>query len=150
LSLLEAGTKRSVSGDAIGVERELQRAPVVAVDLPGDRTAGGRARRALEPLRPWLGALLYGDVRLLVSELVADEIGTREGKRGPPLRLSASFGERVLRIELVDGWSENEAPAQRPEPGEPGWGLYLAGVLADRWGVEAASEGSLVWLEVLL
>jgi hypothetical protein len=139
-----------VSGDPIGVERELERTPVVAVDLPGDRTAGARARRALEPLRQRLGALLYGDVRLLVSELVADEIRTREGERRRPLRLSASFGERVLRIELVDGWCEDEAPAQRPEPGEPGWGLYLARVLVDAWGVEAAREGSRVWLEVQL
>jgi hypothetical protein len=127
-----------VSGESIGsVERDL-------------RQGSSEARRALEPLRSTLDESQFGDLRLLVSELVADEVRARGGDRGRPLRLSALLGEDILRIELYDDWSRGEAPAQRPEPGEPGWGLYLAGILANRWGIEPASDGSLVWLEVRL
>jgi hypothetical protein len=139
-----------VSGEPIGggIERDARQGPGVAVDLPGDPTAAADARRALEPLRQRLGESTFGDVRLLVSELVADEMRGREGGEAGPLRLSASLGDGVLRIELADDWSDNELPAERPEPGEPGWGLYLARILADRWGLEPASTGSRVWLEV--
>ena len=133
-----------------GIDRDLRGASAVATHLPRGPSAAAGARRALEPLRRTLSEARFGDVRLLVSELVADEVRAREGERGRAIRLSASLDAELLRVELVDDWSEDAAPTDRPEPGEVGWGLYLAGILADRWGVEPASLGSTVWFEVRL
>jgi anti-sigma regulatory factor (Ser/Thr protein kinase) len=139
-----------VSGDQIGadVERGLQQVPAVSVALSGDLAAAGEARRALEPLRQALDEALFGDIRLLVSELVADDFRAHEHDRAQPLELSARLEHDLLRVELTDDWGDPPDPEHRPEPGEPGWGLYLARLLTDRWGIDAASTGSRVWFEV--
>jgi anti-sigma regulatory factor (Ser/Thr protein kinase) len=121
---------------------------MVALELPADPSAAARARRALEPLRPALGDGRFGDIRLLVSELVADELRARESERAQPIQLSASLDHDLLRVELTDDWSEPAEPERPPEPGEAGWGLYLAALLTDRWGIDAPSVGSRVWFEV--
>jgi len=150
LSGFEVGSKRDVNRERAvgGIERELSRVPPVAADLGGDRSAAAGARRALEPLRRALTEARFGDVRLLVSELVADEVRARESERDRAIRLFASLDADLLRVELADGWTEDAVPTERPAPGEMGWGLYLAGILADRWGIEPATQGSTVWFEV--
>ena len=133
-----------------GVHGDVGAGPPLALDLPRDPSAAAQARQALEPLRGALGERRFGDVRLLVSELVADELRAREGAENGGLQLSASIDGDILRIELTDGWREDDAPADRPEPGDPGWGLYLTRILSDRWGVAPAGDGSRVWLELQL
>lgn len=130
-----------------GVDRELQRESELSVDLPADQSAPADARRALEPLRDSLSASEFVDVRLLVSELVVDELRGRGESSAGTIRLSARLDEDVLRIEVAEGWDPGSAPRERPKPGDPGWGIYLAQLLGDRWGVDREDAGARIWVE---
>ena len=128
-----------------GVARDL-RVAAVAVDLPADPSAPASARSALEPLRDALPADEFVDVRLLVSELVVDELrAPREG--AATIHLAASLDAGLLRIELVEGWTPGADPPVRPHPGDPGWGVYLAQLLGDRWGTEPVAARTRIWVE---
>jgi hypothetical protein len=124
---------------------------VVEVDLPLDANAPGRARTALEPLREAVPAQEFGDLRLLVSELVVDDLRARPQGDDRAIRLEADVRGEVLRVELAEGWAARPAEAaSRPEPGDPGWGVYLAELLTDRWGVEPSGDHAVLWLEKLI
>ena len=81
-------------------------------------------------------------LRLLVSEVVTNAV--RHGGASQPVELHASWNAEV-RVEVCDH-GEGFTPAPRigalDEPG--GFGLYLVGRLADRWGVET-NEGTPGW-----
>jgi anti-sigma regulatory factor (Ser/Thr protein kinase) len=81
-------------------------------------------------------------LRLLVSEVVTNAI--RHGGASEPLELQARWNSEV-RVQVCDH-GEGFTPAPRvgalDEPG--GFGLYLVGRLADRWGVET-DDGTTVW-----
>ena len=123
---------------------------MIAVELPPDERAPARARAALEPLRESLPSRDFGDVRLLVSELVVEDLRGRPSEDEHEIRLEARLRDHVLRVELVEGWMPWAAASSRPEPGERGWGVYLAGLLADRWGVDPEADGDRLWLEKLV
>ncbi len=81
-------------------------------------------------------------LKLLVSELVTNAV--RHGGDGRPVELRVRWNADV-RVEVCDH-GDGFTPAPRvgalDEPG--GFGLYLVGRLADRWGVET-SDGTTVW-----
>ncbi len=81
-------------------------------------------------------------LRLLVSEVVTNAV--RHGGNGQPVELHASWNSEV-RVEVSDH-GEGFTPAPRfgtlDEPG--GFGLFLIGRLADRWGVDT-EDGTTVW-----
>ena len=86
-----------------------------------------------------------GDIdtlRLLVSEVVTNAV--RHGDSSRPLELRASWDSEV-RVEVSDrGAGFTPEPRSGP-PDEPGgFGLFLVGQLADRWGVER-DRGTTVW-----
>ena len=81
-------------------------------------------------------------VRLLVSEVVTNAV--RHGCGGGPVMLVAHWDSEV-RVEVCDrgtGFTPHPRTGGLDEPG--GFGLYLVGRLADRWGVET-DEGTTVW-----
>jgi anti-sigma regulatory factor (Ser/Thr protein kinase) len=81
-------------------------------------------------------------LRLLVSEIVTNAV--RHGSSDDPVELRASWNSEV-RVEVSDhgdGFSPHPRLGAGDEPG--GFGLYLVGRLADRWGVET-DEGTTVW-----
>ena len=123
---------------------------MIAIELPPDEQAPARARAALEPLRESLPPCDFGDVRLLVSELVVDDLRARPATTDHEIRLEASLRDHVLRVEIVEGWMSWASISGRPEPGERGWGVYLAGLLADRWGIDPESDGARLWVEKLV
>jgi anti-sigma regulatory factor (Ser/Thr protein kinase) len=106
-----------------------------------DSVAEARAQ-ICEAVTPDLAADDVETLKLLVSELVTNAV--RHGDASGPLELHASWNGEV-RVEVCDH-GEGFAPAPRlgalDEPG--GFGLYLVGRLADRWGVETA-DGTTVW-----
>ncbi len=81
-------------------------------------------------------------LRLLVSELVTNAV--RHGGHAEPVQLHASWNSEV-RVEVTDH-GDGFTPAPRSgaldEPG--GFGLFLVGRLADRWGVET-NDSTTVW-----
>jgi anti-sigma regulatory factor (Ser/Thr protein kinase) len=89
--------------------------------------------------------LVDGDVdtlRLLVSEVVTNAV--RHGGASRDVELHASWNSEV-RVEVSDsgeGFTPEPRQAALDEPG--GFGLFLVGQLADRWGVETEG-GTTVW-----
>jgi anti-sigma regulatory factor (Ser/Thr protein kinase) len=81
-------------------------------------------------------------LRLLVSEVVTNAV--RHGDRSQPVELSAHWNSEV-RVEVCDhgnGFTPHPRLGPLDDPG--GFGLYLVGRLADRWGVET-DDGTTVW-----
>lgn len=116
-----------------------------ALDLtyPANPTAVARARTELcEAMAPNLETGELDTLRLLISELVTNAVRHGDGSR--PVEVHAHWNAEV-RIEVCDhgnGFTPEPRAAPLDEPG--GFGLYLVGRLADRWGVET-EDGTTVW-----
>ena len=121
--------------------------PLLFIALPPDPQAPRKARTALAALDGLLGGA-FGDVQLLVSELVTNGVrhaGLRPGER---LRVSVALVEDRVRVEVADPGPGFEHGPLAPDPTRPGgWGLRLVEELAQRWGVERDGE-TIVWFEV--
>jgi anti-sigma regulatory factor (Ser/Thr protein kinase) len=81
-------------------------------------------------------------VRLLISELMTNAI--KHGDSSQPVEVHAHWNAEV-RVEVVDhgdGFTPGPRLGALDEPG--GFGLYLVGQLADRWGVDT-DDGTTVW-----
>jgi len=116
----------------------------VAFELAADRDAPARAREVVGVLATSLVPELLEDLRLIVSELVANSV-----KYGPgsPIRLELDVEPPDhVRGQVVDQ-GEGDVVHVRPEPGpEGGFGLWLVDRITTRWGV---AEGSThVWFEL--
>ncbi len=111
--------------------------------LPPEPASVAEARsRILDALAPQVGDGKLETVRLLVSEVVTNAV--RHGSASAPVRIRASWNHEI-RIEVVDH-GQGFMPAPRAgdltRPG--GFGLFLVGRLADRWGVET-DDTTKVW-----
>jgi anti-sigma regulatory factor (Ser/Thr protein kinase) len=106
-----------------------------------DSVAEARTR-LLEALGPQLAAEQRQTLKLLVSEVVTNAI--RHGGSREPVELSARWGDEV-HVEVVDhgdGFLPHPRDGALEDPG--GYGLFLVGRLADRWGVET-NDATRVW-----
>jgi serine/threonine-protein kinase RsbW len=95
-----------------------------------------------DAMEPHLAGGETETVKLLVSELVTNAVKYGDGTQ--PVKLHAHWNGEV-RIEVCDrngGFSPGPRLAGLDEPG--GFGLYLVGQLADRWGVET-DGATTVW-----
>jgi anti-sigma regulatory factor (Ser/Thr protein kinase) len=113
--------------------------------LPSDPESVARARQAVLDALPDLGQDRRSTVRLLISELVTNAV--RYGDHELPLELHARWNGTV-RVEVIDrgdGFIPRPRTLPLEEPG--GFGLFLVGSLADRWGVET-DDCTTVWFEV--
>jgi anti-sigma regulatory factor (Ser/Thr protein kinase) len=115
--------------------------------LAPDPASVAEARaKVLEVLSPQLDKARVDTVKLLISELVTNAV-RHGGSGGDPVELHARWNSQV-RVEVVDH-GHGFVPAPRSggddEPG--GYGLFLVGSLADRWGVETAGHTT-VWFEL--
>ena len=111
--------------------------------LPAEPGSVAEARtKVCDALEPYLANGESETLKLLVSEVVTNAV--KHGDSTHPVQLHAHWNAEV-RIEVCDH-GEGFTPAPRDgaldEPG--GFGLYLVGQLADRWGVET-DEGTTVW-----
>ena len=111
--------------------------------LPGDARSVAEARtKVCDALGPELADGAVHTLRLLVSEVVTNAV--RHGGNGQPVELHARWNSEV-RIEVCDrgeGFTPTPRAGALDEPG--GFGLFLVGRLADRWGVET-NDGTTVW-----
>ncbi len=120
----------------------------IEVQLPSTPDSPGRARHALNRLSGQLPLHVLEDIRLLVSELVTNSI--RHAGLGSEawIGLRVEVRPRTVRVEVSD-------PGPGFEPGEvtpniyqdSGWGLYLVGQVASRWGIVRQAD-TVVWFEI--
>jgi len=119
-------------------------AQTLDLTLPAEPGSVAEARsRVLEAVGPELADdAQVQTLRLLVSELVTNAV--RHGDRDEPVEIHAMWNSEV-RIEVVDhgqGFLPEPRTGALDEPG--GFGLFLVGRLADRWGVETDGD-TRVW-----
>jgi hypothetical protein len=119
----------------------------VGVELPLEPESAARARAALAPLRPHTDASSFDDVRLLVSELVADAVATRPRLDDGSIHVEAVAQNGVTLVELRFDGVTLKIPARKPKPAEPGWAVYLVQTLADRWGAKREGGSVYLWFE---
>ena len=119
----------------------------IALDLVPEAESARAARKALEPAREFLDKTRFEDLRLIVSELVAEAIGGAAGARSARIGLRVECDEDRVRALVRDGATAYFLPSRLPEPGEGGWSVYLVQRLADAWGLRRDGDRSAVWLE---
>ncbi len=113
--------------------------------LAPDPASVARARTEVMDALPELGADRNATMRLLISELVTNAL--RHGDRAGPVELHASWND-VVRVEVIDrGDGFTPVPRAGPPEDPGGYGLFLVGSLADRWGVEN-DPCTTVWFEL--
>jgi integral membrane sensor domain MASE1 len=106
----------------------------IAVELAPGPGCPADARAALSPLAGALGAQIYSDLRLGVSELVTNSVRHAQLEPGDLIRLQVEVSDRVLRVEV----SDSGGGVQREYPRAGRWGAGRMGALLDR-----ATRGSL-------
>ena len=113
--------------------------------------AAREARDAISQLNGNLDGPLLSDLRLLVSEMVANRVAA--SARGPAewLELHLDANDHNVHVRLVDvgrHWVFEPAPHSFDPEDSSGWSLYLIDRLADRWGVERADPAITIWFEL--
>jgi serine/threonine-protein kinase RsbW len=115
----------------------------LALTLAPEPESVAEARmRVLEAVGANLGDGQVDALRLLVSEVVTNAV--RHGGQDVPVELRATWNAEVL-VEVVDhggGFTPAPRSGDADEPG--GFGLFLVGSLADRWGVDT-NGATRVW-----
>jgi DNA-binding transcriptional MerR regulator len=121
------------------------RVTALDVSFPATAKAPEAARRAVDEFAAELDEEQRFNLRLLVSELVANAVRHGHLGDGSTVRLSARKGPERIHVEVSDegegfDWSE------RPN-GDGGRGLPLLAALADRWGL-TFDRGTTAWFEL--
>jgi len=116
--------------------------------LPHEPAAVPEARGALEPLATVVDPEAFGNLRLLVSEVVTNSVRHGSNGRSAPIELSVVAAPHRVRAEVADGGA-GFAPTARSDRADDGsgWGLHLVELLSDRWGVERNGR-TVVWFEL--
>jgi signal transduction histidine kinase len=102
------------------------------------------ARHKLVSLEQWLPPETMAKLRLLVTELVANSV---RHARGTPIDLTVSLTADTVRTDVTDGGAGFDPLDPDPSPMKTsGWGLFLVGKIAERWGAD--QETGTVWFEL--
>lgn len=122
---------------------------VRTLELRPTPEAPSAARRWLDeiPRLRVLGQVAF-DVRLLVTELVANSVRHAGLGVGDLITITLELGDGRLRVEVRDPGAGFDFPL-RPQKLERqgGRGLQIVAAIAHRWGVERA-EPVVVWFEI--
>ncbi len=119
----------------------------------GAANAAGAARTALAAIDEHLDARAQHDLRLVVTELMANSVKHAGIGPGSSVGLDAEVRPRTVRVEITDPGPGFEPVVKPATPEDPdrmgGWGLLLVDQLTERWGVERG-ELTRVWFELAL
>jgi CheY-like chemotaxis protein len=115
------------------------------IELPRHVDSVARARDFTRGrIAAWQLTPLLDDALLVVSELVANAI--THAASAP--RLSLSYQDGTLRIEVTDDGTGTPEPRAPSTTREGGRGLYLISAMASVWGTEEVDGGKVVWAEL--
>jgi anti-sigma regulatory factor (Ser/Thr protein kinase) len=116
----------------------------LTLQLPSRPDSPMTARHSLVDLEHDLQPEMMAKLRLLVTELVANSV---RHARGTPIEVTVSFTANLVRTEVSDGGGGFEHRSADPSPMKTsGWGLFLVGKIAERWGAD--QETGTVWFEM--
>ena len=107
------------------------------------------ARHALDRLADLLPREKLEDVRLVVSELVANSVRHGGLSLNDQILLSVMVSEGSVRGRVCDpgpGFEKPPEPHPRPDL-SGGWGLPIIERISDRWGVKRNNHVC-VWFEI--
>ena len=109
------------------------------------------ARHAMDELNGLASQTSLDDARLLVSELVTNSVRHGALSTEQDIWLRADVEGETLHVEVRDPGAGFELQPRLAEAGDhgSGWGLFLVGRLAERWGV-SADGSTLVWFDLPL
>jgi hypothetical protein len=119
----------------------------VAIELPLEARSSAQAREAISRLRPYADVASFDDVRLLVSELIADALATEPRSPHAIVTVEAEVVDGATWVMVAFDGLALRLPADKPEPAELGWGTYLVRTLATRWGLKRANGSTYVWFQ---
>ena len=126
--------------------------PVVSALFLSEPESAPRARRALDTLEPLMSWPTFADLRLLVSELIANSVEHSGATREQLIGLDVSVVDERLRVEVSDpgpGFDLPHTHREQPWEAEYGRGLLIVDSLAQSWGV-SHGDRSTVWFELAI
>jgi anti-sigma regulatory factor (Ser/Thr protein kinase) len=134
------GRKRAAGRSADAAE------DVLSLRLRGAPDAAADARRALANMRGGVDAPTLENLRLLVTELIANSV---EHARAGAVCMKVAVGARSVLVEVTDGGPGFEPVARyEGQDDTSGWGLFLVERLSQRWGVSRKGGATRVWFEL--
>jgi anti-sigma regulatory factor (Ser/Thr protein kinase) len=145
-----ARLEREAPGRRSGDAPLRQPTRLAEIALPTGSRAPGAARIVVDHcLSALVTQRILDDVGLLVSELVTNSVDHGELGDGDRVLVRVYLATDTLRLEIENPGTAGVVAARVPdEPSRPGgFGLYLVGLLAARWGVKRNRDTS-VWFEM--
>jgi anti-sigma regulatory factor (Ser/Thr protein kinase) len=127
-----------------------QEEPIVSALFLAEPESAPRARRALDGLESLMSWSTFADLKLLVSELIANSVEHSGATRDQLIGLDVSVVDERLRVEVSDpgpGFNLPRTPTHQPWEAEYGRGLLIVDSLAQSWGVTQGKR-STVWFEL--
>ena len=116
--------------------------------LPPEPAAVPEAQDALASLASAVDPKAFANLRLLVTELVANSVRHGSTESSAPIELSVVAAPHRVRTEVADTGPGFTARRRREGHDQgSGWGLYLLERLSDCWGVERNGR-TVVWFEL--
>lgn len=117
------------------------------IELPLEPQSAQRARSAIAPLGAYADVSSFDDVRLMVSELVCDALATEPRPENGAISVEAEVAGGVTKVKVRFDGMRLRLPAAKPQPAEPGWGVYLVQTLSTRWSAGRENGNTYVWFE---
>jgi len=120
------------------------------VRVPTTKDAPALARRAVDSLEVHLKPQQLGDVRLIVSELVANVV--KQGGKAPEetVDVEVTVAPDVVRGSICDigEWLPDPELVEEPQEGRAeAFGLFIVDQLSTRWGIRNDTS-TCVWFEL--
>jgi hypothetical protein len=122
----------------------------LTLELPIAAGSPKRARDGLRELCPDLDQSALIDAEWMLSELIVDALRYAPDPELTSMTLHAERHDDSLQVSVSNGSAAFRLLSRRPQPGEPGWGIHLVGLLAAQWGLRRDSRGGDVWFQVPL